>query len=282
MTGAAGFIGYHTCKALSNTPETFVLGLDNFNSRYNASFKSYRQTLLSSCCNITIVKGDIRDAALLWKLFSCYRFTQVVHLAASAGVRQSILEPVGYVSDNVEGTVVLLEAMRKQPAPRPSLVYASSSSVYGLRRDLNSSTHDPCCSAPTSHGPAPGGSQVDPAPASGNYNNTAYLVFMGMQPSRECSVACGEPTSVYAATKVATEKVVAVYVHQYGMSAAGKEFLRLQLPAPATPISPNHKPGCTYPLLHYANTPLTYVCTFLTQASDFLQYMDLWGGQIWR
>lgn len=129
VTGAAGFVGSHCSLALHKRGDG-VVGLDNFNSYYDQSLKKARQSLLSSH-SIFVVNGDLNDAHLLSKLFDIVPFTHVLHLAAQAGVRYAIENPSSYVHSNIAGLVTLLEAA-KSADPQPAVVWASSSSVYGL------------------------------------------------------------------------------------------------------------------------------------------------------
>lgn len=129
VTGAAGFVGMHVSLALKKRGDG-VLGLDNFNSYYNPSLKRDRCNLVESH-GIFIVEGDINDAALLKKLFDMVAFTHIMHLAAQAGVRYAMENPASYVNSNIAGLVTLLEACRSAQ-PQPAIVWASSSSVYGL------------------------------------------------------------------------------------------------------------------------------------------------------
>ncbi|KAJ4956252.1 hypothetical protein NE237_013035 [Protea cynaroides] len=129
VTGAAGFVGTHCSLALKKRGDG-VLGLDNFNSYYDPSLKQARQALLSKH-QIFIVEGDLNDAQLLSKLFDIVPFTHILHLAAQAGVRYAMKNPQSYVNSNIAGLVNLLE-IAKSANPQPSIVWASSSSVYGL------------------------------------------------------------------------------------------------------------------------------------------------------
>lgn len=139
VTGAAGFIGFHTALALKQHGAV-VVGYDNFNDYYPVSLKRSRQKLLLEH-GITIVEGDLNNNAMLLDVFSMCRFTHVVHLAAQAGVRYAARNPQSYVHSNVAGTVSLLEAMKAQHV-RPRLIYASSSSVYGLNTKTPFSEED--------------------------------------------------------------------------------------------------------------------------------------------
>ncbi|XP_043720308.1 UDP-glucuronate 4-epimerase 6-like [Telopea speciosissima] len=129
VTGAGGFVGTHCSLALKKRGDG-VLGLDNFNSYYDPTLKRARQALLSKH-QIFIVEGDLNDAQLLSKLFDIIPFTHILHLAAQAGVRYAMKNPQSYIRSNIAGFVNLLETA-KSANPQPSIVWASSSSVYGL------------------------------------------------------------------------------------------------------------------------------------------------------
>lgn len=129
VTGAAGFVGSHVSLALKKRGDG-VVGLDNFNNYYDPSLKRDRKNLLNSH-NIFVVEGDINDARMLAKLFEIAPFTHVMHLAAQAGVRYAMENPQSYVHSNIAGLVTILEAC-KNANPQPAIVWASSSSVYGL------------------------------------------------------------------------------------------------------------------------------------------------------
>ncbi|CAN6449664.1 unnamed protein product [Victoria cruziana] len=139
VTGAAGFVGTHVSLALKKRGDG-VVGLDNFNDYYDPSLKKARTGLLDSH-GVFVVAGDINDARLLAKLFDLVAFTHVMHLAAQAGVRYAIENPASYVHSNVAGLVALLEAC-KSANPQPAVVWASSSSVYGLNEQVPFSEAD--------------------------------------------------------------------------------------------------------------------------------------------
>jgi UDP-glucuronate 4-epimerase len=124
VTGAAGFIGYHLCNALSKNSHD-VIGIDNFNSYYDPALKRDRAKKLSS----PIILADIRDTAKMKKLIEENQITHIIHLAAQAGVRHSITHPEEYLASNIEGFVSILECLKD--APHIKLIFASSSSVYG-------------------------------------------------------------------------------------------------------------------------------------------------------
>lgn len=139
VTGAAGFVGCHAAAALRRRGDG-VLGLDNFNDYYDPALKRGRAALLARS-GVYVVDGDIADAELLAKLFDVAPFTHVLHLAAQAGVRHALVDPMSYVRANVAGLVALLEAARAAD-PQPAIVWASSSSVYGLNSHVPFSEHD--------------------------------------------------------------------------------------------------------------------------------------------
>ncbi|KAJ6823270.1 UDP-glucuronate 4-epimerase 3-like [Iris pallida] len=129
VTGAAGFVGTHVSLALKRRGDG-VLGLDSFNDYYDPSLKRSRQSLLDRA-GVFVVEGDINDSPLLRKLLDVVPFSHVAHLAAQAGVRYAMKNPSSYVHSNIAGLVSLLEAA-KSAEPQPAVVWASSSSVYGL------------------------------------------------------------------------------------------------------------------------------------------------------
>ncbi|KAL8142214.1 hypothetical protein V2J09_015246 [Rumex salicifolius] len=139
VTGGAGFVGTHVSAALKRRGDG-VLGLDNFNDYYDPSLKRARQALLERS-GVFIVEGDINDQALLKKLFEVVAFTHVMHLAAQAGVRYAMQNPGSYVHSNIAGFVSLLEVC-KSVNPQPAIVWASSSSVYGLNSKVPFSEND--------------------------------------------------------------------------------------------------------------------------------------------
>jgi len=126
VTGAAGFIGSHVAEALAARGDA-VIGLDNFDLFYPRAVKERNIGALRQRPRFTFVEGDVRDAALVRSLLD--GDTTVVHLAARAGVRPSIQQPAEYVSVNVDGTMVMLEAARA--AGSRGFVFGGSSSVYG-------------------------------------------------------------------------------------------------------------------------------------------------------
>ena len=132
VTGAAGFIGFHVCQALLARGER-VLGVDNLNAYYDVALKEARLALLQAHAGFAFARADIADRDAMVAVVAQERgsITRVVHLAAQAGVRHSLVDPYAYVQANVMGQVVILELCRGLPALK-HLVYASSSSVYGV------------------------------------------------------------------------------------------------------------------------------------------------------
>jgi UDP-glucuronate 4-epimerase len=133
VTGAAGFIGMHSCLRLLGRGHE-VLGIDNLNAYYDPALKRARLELLRPLPKFAFEKLDIADAAAMAALFEAQRFDVVLHLAAQAGVRYSLENPGAYVSANVAGFLHVLEGCRKSKTAH--LCYASSSSVYGANTEL--------------------------------------------------------------------------------------------------------------------------------------------------
>lgn len=129
VTGGAGFIGSHFIERLLAEREEDVVCLDNFNDFYAPASKRANIAVLLENSRVTLVEGDICDAAAMRRLFDQHRFSHVVHLAAYAGVRPSVANPLIYEKTNVGGTLSLLEAARQFPVQRFLLI--SSSTVYG-------------------------------------------------------------------------------------------------------------------------------------------------------
>lgn len=132
MTGAAGFIGFHLTLVLLERGDN-VVGVDNLNDYYNPKLKQDRLDIICShpmANHFTFFKEDIADRDAMYKLFAEHSFDVVVNLAAQAGVRYSMENPSAYVDSNVVGFVNILEGCRNSAVGH--LVYASSSSVYGM------------------------------------------------------------------------------------------------------------------------------------------------------
>jgi UDP-glucuronate 4-epimerase len=128
VTGAAGFIGFHTARALLARGDE-VVGLDNLNPYYDPKLKTDRLAILDPHSNFHFRELDIADRGATQRLFDGEGFQRIVHLAAQAGVRHSIENPHVYVQSNVTGFLHMLEGCRQQKVEH--LVYASTSSVYG-------------------------------------------------------------------------------------------------------------------------------------------------------
>ena len=141
VTGAAGFIGFHVCRALLGRGEE-VLGLDDLNAYYDPALKQARLDRLAEQTAFRFQRIDVADVEAIGRFFSAHPdTTHVVHLAAQAGVRHSLIDPYVYVQANVMGQLVMLEASRGL-AGLQNFVYASSSSVYGGNTKLPFSVDD--------------------------------------------------------------------------------------------------------------------------------------------
>ena len=128
VTGAAGFIGFHTARSLLQKGHE-VVGLDNLNAYYDVELKAARLRMLEQADNFRFTRTDITDRGAMQALFARERFQRVVHLAAQAGVRYSIQNPHLYVQSNIAGFLEVIEGCRAHSVEH--LVYASTSSVYG-------------------------------------------------------------------------------------------------------------------------------------------------------
>lgn len=131
VTGGAGFIGSNLCEVLLDQSYR-VINLDNFNDYYDPLIKRYNIEDAATNSNYTLVEGNILDAELLNSIFKSFNIDKVIHLAAIAGVRNSIQNPLEYVDVDIKGTVNLLEMCKKYKVGK--FVFASSSSVYGLNK----------------------------------------------------------------------------------------------------------------------------------------------------
>lgn len=196
VTGAAGFIGYHTCRKL--VEQNFeVVGIDNINDYYPVTLKydrlknlgiesdfiKYNQKMNSVIGDkISFIRLDIMDEHHIMELFRVESFDYVIHLAAQAGVRYSLDNPSAYVDSNIKGFLNILEAIRIYPIKH--LVYASSSSVYGQSKDQPFSTKQ----------------RVD------------------------------KPISLYAMTKRANELMAYTYSHLFDMATTGLRFFTVYGP----------------------------------------------------
>jgi UDP-glucuronate 4-epimerase len=140
VTGAAGFIGYHCCRALLARGEG-VIGLDNLNPYYPVALKQARLEALRAFDGFTFLEIDIADRAALDRRLAGLSFDRIIHLAAQPGVRYSLTHPEAYAAANLVGHLNLLEVCR-HARPSPSMVYASSSSVYGGSARLPFSEND--------------------------------------------------------------------------------------------------------------------------------------------
>ena len=145
LTGVAGFIGSHVANYLLERGDE-VVGIDNLNDYYEVSLKKDRLQRLETTCqnssesNFTFLKVDISDSDSLRRVFKKYPFDAVCHLAAQAGVRYSLENPSTYIQSNIVGFANMLECCKTHNIKH--LVYASSSSVYGLNKKIPFSVED--------------------------------------------------------------------------------------------------------------------------------------------
>ncbi len=139
ITGTAGFIGSNVARQLLERGDE-VIGLDNLNDYYDVNLKKARLARLTSEPGFTDVRMDLEDRTGIAQLFDNHKPERVVHLAAQAGVRYSLVNPLAYIDSNIVGTTNILEGCRHNSVEH--LVYASSSSVYGANTKMPFSVHD--------------------------------------------------------------------------------------------------------------------------------------------
>ena len=139
VTGAAGFIGMHVAQRLLARGDE-VVGIDNLTDYYDPALKLARLENLKPCAGFRFLKMDIANTVAISALFAQEKFHRVVHLAAQAGVRYSLVNPQAYIQSNLVGFGNILEGCRNNAVQH--LVYASSSSVYGANTKMPFSVHD--------------------------------------------------------------------------------------------------------------------------------------------
>lgn len=154
VTGAAGFIGFHVIKALLDNNVSgkgcFIVGIDNMNDYYSVALKETRLNILNHLSmpdHFKFIKMDLADRKDIADLFAMYQFDTVINLGAQAGVRYSLENPNAYIDSNVVGFVNILEGCRHHEIKH--LIYASSSSVYGMNIKQPFTTSD-CVDFPIS------------------------------------------------------------------------------------------------------------------------------------
>jgi UDP-glucuronate 4-epimerase len=139
VTGAAGFIGYHVSLQLAKMGHE-IIGIDNLNNYYDVKLKQARLRILANFDNFVFRKLDLADTPSISDIFIKNNFERVIHLGAQAGVRYSLINPMAYVDSNLIGHMNILEGCRENKIQH--LLYASSSSVYGLNEKLPFSIDD--------------------------------------------------------------------------------------------------------------------------------------------
>ena len=139
VTGAAGFIGFHVAKRLLRDGHD-VVGLDNMNAYYDPALKEARRAELAKSNRFRFIKLDLAERDGMAALFKEHRFPYVVHLAAQAGVRHSLVDPFAYMDANLTGFTTILEGCRHNGCRH--LLYASSSSVYGSNTKMPFSIYE--------------------------------------------------------------------------------------------------------------------------------------------
>lgn len=144
VTGAAGFIGSHLAERLARRGDT-VTGVDNFNDYYDPARKRRNAETLRRA-GVTVIEADIRERAKMVSLFEEHRFDAVAHIAAMAGVRNSVANPALYLDVNLGGTQTLMDASREFGVQ--NFVFASTSSIYGDTPNVPFQETDPCLEPP--------------------------------------------------------------------------------------------------------------------------------------
>lgn len=173
VTGSAGFIGFHLALALNKRGD-LVIGYDNFNAYYSQELKKARSALLEQQ-GIATVHADICDAEALGKAIDDHQITHFVHLAAQAGVRYSLKNPDAYVQSNLNGFVQVLEALKARP--HIPLIYASSSSVYGLNTKIPFAETDQTDKPASFYGATKKSSEL----IAHAYHHTFHIPMMGLR-----------------------------------------------------------------------------------------------------
>ena len=129
ITGCAGFIGFHTCKQLLKRKNIKIFGLDSLNKYYNIDLKKNRIKELKKNNNFTFYKSDLTDELFLEKLFTKNKIKYVIHLAAQAGVRYSLINPRSYLKNNLIAFFNIMNVSKLNRVKH--FIFASTSSVYG-------------------------------------------------------------------------------------------------------------------------------------------------------
>ncbi len=231
VTGAAGFIGSNLVKELYNRfSDIKVIGFDSVNDYYDVNLKEYRLIELKNFKNFTFIKGNIADKTLVEKVFEEYKPEIVVNLAAQAGVRYSIANPDAYLESNLIGFFNILEACRHNKVEH--LVYASSSSVYGMNKKIPYSTEDKVDN-PVSLYAATKKSNELMAHAYSKlvYASSSSVYGMNKKIPYSTEDKVDNPVSLYAATKKSNELMAHAYSKLYDIPSTGLRFFTVYGPA---------------------------------------------------
>ncbi|CAI7851272.1 unnamed protein product [Closterium sp. NIES-53] len=236
VTGAAGFVGSHTSLALKERGDG-VVGIDNFNDYYPPALKRARQQRLESK-GVFIVDGDINDAALLAKLFELVKFTHVLQLAAQAGVRYAVVNPLAYVHSNVAGFVTLLEQAKVTMIIRFFAIRLFAAVIFSHDPVPQRDSISPVIFRSPTLFPSPPlflpllmcpRQSVDPAPAIVYASSSSVYGLNSKVPFSEDD-RTDRPASLYAATKKADEVLGHTYNHIYGLSITALRFFTVYGP----------------------------------------------------
>ena len=202
VTGAAGFIGSHVCRALLKRFDE-VVGFDDFNDYYSPAIKRANVEELKKLGKFTEFEGDLRKTEDVEKVFGDNGFDIVCHMGARAGVRPSLENPLLYVDTNLRGTTNILEAMRKRIVPKKS-----NTTIKGKTRMLKSGVPN---------------TKIVFASSSSVYGGNTWVPFSEKDPVEN-------PWSPYAVTKRACELMLAAYHHLYAIESYALRFFTVYGP----------------------------------------------------
>ena len=133
VTGSAGFIGFHLSQKLLKKGHK-VIGIDNFNNYYSVKLKKDRNQILNKFKNYSFIKLDLKNFKDLNRKLKNEKINSIIHLAAQAGVRYSLINPRSYINNNILGFFNVLEIAKRKKVKR--FIYASTSSIYGIQKNI--------------------------------------------------------------------------------------------------------------------------------------------------